>query len=58
MVEREAPGLGCKLFRYFAPSNISLAISEPGAIAAKADEVLMTKYANLDASYFLYQLQR
>ena len=49
MLEREAPGLGCNLFRYFCSFRYPLGSSE--SIVAKAEDVKMSKYTNLKSSY-------
>ena len=47
MVDRELQVCDATFTNNYAPSNISLEVSEPSAVAAEAEDVKMSKYANL-----------
>lgn len=51
MVKRETSTLECHLFRYICIFKHQLGSVEPGAVSAKAEDLKISKYSNLDSSY-------
>ena len=51
MGKRQVSCVGCDLLGYFGPSRASVAVKEPGAVAAAAEYRKSLKYKHISPSY-------